>query len=116
MQRVFDLVERGLKLREILRGAKLRIGFREREELAQGAGQHALGLPFGRGALRGHGLIARGGDGLEGAAFVRGISLDRFDQVGDQVVAALELNVNIRPGVVTLHAQPNESVVENHDQ
>src|SRR4029077_4501480 len=38
LQRVFDLAKRGLKLGKVVSGAKLRVGFREREELAQSAG------------------------------------------------------------------------------
>src|SRR5205807_6216236 len=53
LQRVFNLVERGLKLGKVVRGAKLRVGFRERKELAQSTAQHSLGLTFGRGTLRG---------------------------------------------------------------
>src|SRR5690242_9622373 len=117
LQRVFDLVQGGLELAKILGRAELRVGFREREELAQGAGQHAFGLALGRRTLRGHSLIAGGGDGFERAAFVGGVAFHGFDEIGDEVIAALELHVDIGPGVIALHAEANQSVVEkdNHE-
>ncbi len=51
---------------------------------------------------------------------MRGVALHRFHQVGDQVVAALELHVDIGPRVVTLYFEADQAVVhaddENHGQ
>ena len=48
-------------------------------------------------------------------ALVRGVALDRLDEVRDQVVAAPQLYVDLRPGVLGAVPQPDEPVVE-HDQ
>ena len=42
-------------------------------------------------------LRARVGDVLEDAFFVRRVALDRLDEVGDQIVAALQLVLHLRP-------------------
>jgi hypothetical protein len=44
---------------------------------------------------------------------VPGIALHRFHEVGDQVVASLELHINICPGSIRLDPQLGKSVVEN---
>jgi hypothetical protein len=44
---------------------------------------------------------------------VCGIALYSFNQVGNQIVAALELNVDVRPGVVHLNLQPDQTVVHS---
>ena len=49
---------------------------------------------------------------LEGLLLVRGVALDRLHQVRDQVVAPLELDVDLRPGVLHLVAQADEPVVD----
>ena len=63
---------------------------------------------------------ARLGDGLEGAALVRRIALDRLDEVRDQVVAPLELHLDLGPRVVDAVALLDEAVVErdhvDHEQ
>jgi len=38
------------------------------------------------------------------------VALHDGDHVGDEIVAALELHVDIRPGVVAQLAQPNQAV------
>ena len=65
-------------------------------------------VPGARGA---HGHIARLDDRFERAFLVPGVALHGFHEVGDQVIAALQLNVNIRPGVVALDFQPHQAVV-----
>src|SRR5690606_27532293 len=53
---------------------------------------------------------------LQGVLLVLHIALDRLDEVRDEVVATLELNVNLRPGVVGLLSEPYKAVVhrESH--
>ena len=48
---------------------------------------------------------------LEDAALVRRIAAHRLDEVRDEVAAALELDVDVRPAGVRLVAQPDEAVV-----
>src|SRR6059036_4346924 len=93
LHRVLDLAEARLELREVLRGAELRVGLGEREDLPQGLRERSLGLGLGRRSLRRHGAVAGADHGLQGGALVAGVSLHRLDQVGDQVVAALQLHV-----------------------
>jgi hypothetical protein len=46
---------------------------------------------------------------------VAGIALHGFDDVGNEIVAALELHIDVRPGVVGLNIQPHEPVVDPDD-
>jgi DNA-binding PadR family transcriptional regulator len=46
---------------------------------------------------------------------VAGVALDGFDDIRNQIVPPLELHVDIRPGVIGLNVQPDESVVDPHD-
>ena len=117
---VFNLVQRVLKLIEAFHGAKLRVGFGESKYLAQRGSERAFGFCFRGGPLRAHGAIARSDNIFERALFVRGVALHCFHQIGNQVVAAFELNVDIGPRVVALHLQSDQAVVhaddENHGQ
>ena len=108
----------GLQLQEVLVRLEVRVGLGEREQPAQGLGQHVLllGQLAGRGAglLRVDRALARGDDGLERGPLVRGVALDGLDQVGDQVVTPRELDVDLRPGRLDLVALPDE-LVERRD-
>ena len=64
--------------------------------------------PLRRGARRGH--------RLERATLVSRVALDRLDQVRDQILAALELHLDLRPGVVDAVAELDEAVVERDQQ
>ncbi len=93
----------------------MRIGFGEREHLAQRLSEHAFRLCLGGRALGTHGAISRGDNALERIFFVPRVTLHRFHEVGNQVVAALQLNVNVGPRVVRLHAQSDQAVVHTDD-
>ncbi len=56
-----------------------------------------LALRFG--SLGGHRGVARLDHRLERAALVAGVALDRLDQVGNEVVALLELHVDVGAGL-----------------
>src|SRR5690606_3719749 len=58
---------------------------------------------------------ARLDDGIQRTAFVRRVALHGLDQVGHEVVAALELNVDVRPGRVRLYAPLDERVVDHEN-
>ena len=45
------------------------------------------------------------------ALLVLGVALDRLDQIRDEVVAALELDVDLRPGVLDPVPQLDQTVV-----
>ena len=55
----------------------------------------------GGGGLRGGvGGVARGDHGLEGLALVLEVALGGFHQIGDEVVATLQLHVDLGEGVL----------------
>src|SRR5213082_2476692 len=62
-------------------------------------------------ALRSGYASARAHDRVERAALVGGVALHRLDQVRDQVRAALELHVDVRPRLLGSLAEPDELVV-----
>ena len=99
----------------------IRLG--EREQAAERAGERAFGAGefLHRGGIAGIGGgacvggrcgIARGDDGFERAAFVFEVTLRGLDQIRNQVVAPLELHVNLRVGVFETVAQRDEFVVD----
>src|SRR6185437_11865516 len=115
LDRVLELIEGLLELRKAFDGTQLRIGFGKREDLPQGGAKHSFGLALRGGTGGRHGLIARGDDAFEGALLVAGIAFDGFDEVGDEVVAALELYIYIGPGVVALDLEAHQPVVDRDD-
>ena len=74
-----SLIECALKLRETFDGAQLRVGFGERENLAQSLRQHAFGFGFRGGALGIHGGIAGLNYAFEGTFFMAGVAFYSFD-------------------------------------
>ena len=66
-------------------------------------------------AAGGGGGVAGGDHRLERGAFVLQVALGGLDKVGDQVVAALELDVDLREGVHEAVAQLHETVVGTDD-
>ncbi len=61
-----------------------------------------------------HRLRPRLGHLLEDLALVRRVPLHRLDQVGDQVVPAAELHVDLRPAVLDAVPERDEPVVREH--
>src|SRR5437588_10640474 len=97
-------------------GLEVRVALGHREEALQGLGQGVLGLGLGRRGLGADRSRPGRGDGLQGVALVGGVALDRLHQVGDEVVAALELHADLGPGVVHLVPAPDELVVHGDGQ
>src|SRR6202166_5193938 len=94
---VLDVGQLGLQLLEIRIGLEVGIALRQREYLPQRARQHVFG-----GALRGRPLALGGDRGIarldhrfERPALVRRIAFHGLDQVGNEIVALLELNVDV---------------------
>src|ERR1700676_510759 len=92
---VLDLGKRSLQRREALDGAELRIGFGKREQAFQSAGKHVLRLRLVTGAGRSHGAIARVDNRFKRTLLVSRVAFDRFHEVRNQVVATLELHINV---------------------
>src|SRR6476660_7042862 len=110
---VLGVGQLGLQGEEVLVGLELRVRLGEGEQPAERLGEYALGGGLAAGAVpgAGDGVVTGGDDGFERAALVRGVPAHRLDQVGDQRVAALELDVDLRPRGADLGAQPDEPVV-----
>ena len=62
------------------------------------------------------GAVAGLDHGLEGALLVARVALDRGHQRGDQVVPALELDVDVGPGVGGEQPEPGQAVVGECDE
>ena len=63
-----------------------------------------------------HRRVARLDDGLERFALVLDVALDGLDQVRDEVVAARELHVDLREGVLVAVTRADQAVVERDDE
>src|SRR6266508_1133445 len=103
-----------LQRQEALVGLEVRVGLRHRKQALQGAAQHVLGRRLAGGSLRVDRPRPRLGDRLQRAPLMGGVALDGLDQVGDQVVTALELHVDLAPRVVDMVPPPNQAVVDQH--
>jgi hypothetical protein len=51
-------------------------------------------------------------DVVEDLALVRRVALDRLDQVGDEVAAPLQLDVDLAPGVLVAVLERDDAVVD----
>ncbi len=102
------------------------IGFRDGQQAAERAREHrfsAREFLHGRGVagilggldVGGRGDVAGGDDGLQRAALVLEITFGGLDEIGDEVVTALELHVNLRVGVLETIAEGDEMIVAADD-
>src|ERR1700693_4685768 len=98
LNRVLSLTQRTLQLSEFLGSFQLRIILRHRKQALQRASKliFSHSLVSGRGRL--HGLRSEFSDVLKRPLFVGGVTLNRLDQVRNEVVTPFELHVNIGPG------------------
>ena len=93
-------------------GLEIRVGFGQGEKGAQGLGQEAFDFgPFFQASVKVDGPLTGLGDGFQGLPFMPGIPLNRFDEVGDEVVAAFKLDVDRAPGAFHIVSAPNQAVV-----
>src|SRR4051812_7399805 len=99
-----------LQVQKVLVRLQVRIGLGQGEDRLQRAAQHVLGLGLLLWRAGRHGRVAGCDHRLEGLALVGGVALDGLDQVRDEVVAPLELHVDLRPGVLHLVPQLDEAV------
>src|SRR5712664_352412 len=120
--RELDLVlGRGQGLLQVGEGGdrlQVRVVLGNREQAAQALAQHVLGgAGLGRvaGGARRHGIGTGVGHGLEGAALVAHVALRGVDQVGDEVVASLELDVDLRPCFLGPVPGRDQPVVGEHE-
>src|SRR5262249_37727749 len=113
LNRIFRLIQRTLQLRKLLGSTKLWVSFRNSKQRLQRTGELIFGsrLVSRCSRLHRHGTIF--GDVFKCALFVRSVSFYGFDEVGNQVVPALELHLDIAPGTVSAGAQLHQAVVHS---
>ena len=109
---VLDIGQRLLEAGKARRCAQLRVCLGDREHTLQRAAERIF---FARASRRGarahlHGAATRGDQRLERAALVTGMAFDDGDDIGNKIVTALQLDVDVGPGVVAQLPQPNQSI------
>src|SRR6185312_8800661 len=109
---VFDVGQVRLQLLEVRVGLQVRIVFRQCEKLPQRSAEHVFRRDLLLDARRGDSHIARLDDRLQRPALVRGVSLYRLHQIGDQVVALLELHIDVGEGLVGPLPHGDQAVVD----
>ncbi|MFM1945530.1 MAG: hypothetical protein RI897_4512 [Verrucomicrobiota bacterium] len=107
-------------------GFEIGVGFGKGEEFSECTGESAFGanegLDCGRvagvgcGGFPGLGSLVTGvDDGFERLAFVLQVTFGGFDEVGDEVVAAFELDVDLGVGVFESVPEADEAVIDGDD-
>jgi len=115
------------QLHHVLVGFEVGVVFCKCKESAQGTAEHGFrsgkaGDDARRCGVGGGGLACLHGggtgldDGFECAAFVAHVGFGGFDEVGDEVVAAFELHIDLGEGVFEAVAQLNQVVVDADDE
>lgn len=112
---VFRVGEFALQLKEILVGLEIRVGLRDCEQAFQRIREHVFGLRLVRSGTRLHSSSTGRGHFFKHAGFVRSIAFDRIDEIRNQIIAALELHVDIAPGFADAVAESDETVEEHDD-
>jgi len=113
------------QLHHVLVGLEVRVGFHHREESPDGSRQRPLGAaqPLdGRGVggvarrpLQAGARLVPGLDhGIERLALVGHVALRGLHQVGNQIVAPLELNLDLRERILVTVAKRDELVEDAH--
>jgi hypothetical protein len=108
---VLEVGQFARQLLEVGIGLEVRIGLRQRDQFAERAAQLVFGGGHLRRSLRRHRSAPRLDHVVEGATLMRGVALHRLDQVRDQIVALLELHVDIGKRLVDALAQRDEAIV-----
>ena len=109
------LASSGLELLEIGVGLEVGIGLAQSDETPERAGERALGGGLLGRAARSQRRVAGLDHGLERRALMAGIALHRLDEVRDEVVALLELHVDVRISLRDALSQRDEAVVDDDE-
>jgi len=110
---VFGRSQFFLQSLEILICLQVRVCLGHSQEGSQGLGQSVFGLgPLLDAAGGADRLLAGFGDRLQRSPLVSHVTLDRFDQIGDEVVPPLKLDIDLTPGVLDRVAGPHQPIVE----
>ena len=115
LQLIFDVGQLVLQFEKVLVGLELRVGLRQRKQPAerglQGAGRCRLPVHVAGRDARGAGS----GHLFEHPALVRRVGLDGLDQIGNEVGAPAQLDVDPAESLAHHVTQPNQPVVD-HDR
>src|SRR5262249_41450019 len=109
---VFDIRQLGPPLLEGLGCLQGRVGFRKRKQLPPRPGENIFGGELLLRRRGNHGRIAPRTHGFEGPALVRGVTFHRFDQIGNEVMALLELHIDVGKGLIGSLPHGNKAVVD----
>src|SRR5438128_4564595 len=112
---VFGRFQFLLQAHEVLIRLEIRISLGDGEQALQRPCQHALRLRLFGNSPGVHGHVACLNYALQRFLFMTRVAFDCLHQVGNEVVAALELHVNLRPGILGLYPLAHQAVV-NADQ
>ncbi len=114
LQFVFGVAELALKREEVFVGLEGRIIFRDREEGLERATECVFGGGLCIGGGGAHGGSAHLGHLGECVGLVLHVALDRLDKIGDEIVAAFELDIDIGPRFLDPHRERDEAVVREY--
>ena len=114
---VFYGSELRLEIAESARRLELRIRFGSDDETAKRGRELALGLRAlgGSAALCGDSSRSGLGHRVESLALVSGVALHGVDEIGNEISAPFQLNVNVRPCVFGADAEGDESIVQTDE-
>src|SRR5258705_5073985 len=108
---VLEVGQLARQLLEVGVGLEVRIGLGQRDQSAERAAQ----LVFGSGdlsrSLRRHRGVAGLDNVVEHAALVRGVALHGLQQIRDQIVALLELHVDVGKGLADALTERDQAVI-----
>ena len=112
---VLDVGQFVLQLQEVLVGLQFGVGFQRHAESGKSARQ---GLVGGKFLVDGGGVHGGGSGGshlFESFLFVGSIPLDGLHQLGHQVIALLELHIDIGKGVFAVVAEFHQAIVHGDE-
>src|ERR1039458_5580563 len=108
---VLEIGQLARQLLEVGVGLEVRIGLGQRDQPAERAAQLVFGGRYLRRSLRRHRGVASLDHVVERAALVRGVALHGLDQIRDQIVALLELHVDVGEGLADALTERDQTVI-----
>jgi len=112
---VLGIGEFALEFDEIRIRFQVGITFGNREERLERAREHIFRFRVLRDGLRTHRFGARLGHLLQCARFMGSVAFYRLDKIRNEVVAPLELYINIGPCFLAAVREPDEIIVSPHE-
>ncbi len=115
LQVILGFHQFGLQFQEILVGLEVRVALRQRQQPVHTFAQGLLHLAARVNVDDAHCLGAQLRDRFERGLFVLRVRVDRLDQLRNQVVAPLQLHVDVAPRGTDPVAAAHQPVVKHHD-